>query len=121
MTAREIPPSEWRSFADGFSRSHEGWLVSLSVNQPAGRPQVIIRDVPLSGVSVDARADASEVVIATDGKRHFAHTVFRPRKIVLHQTEEGAIESLTILDCDSMETTLRFRVPTSILEVDGMI
>lgn len=120
MTAREIPPSEWRQFADAFSRSHEGWLVSLSVNQPAGRPQVIIRDVPLSGVAVDARGGASEVVIATNGEEHFVHTVSRPRKIVLHQTEEGADESLTILDCDSMETTLRFRTPANVLEVDGL-
>lgn len=70
--------------------------------------------------AVDARGGANEVVIATNGEKHFVHTVSRPRKIVFHQTEEGADESLTILDCDSTETTLRFRTPASVLEVDGV-
>ena len=28
----EIPPAEWASFADSFSRQHEGWLANVSVS-----------------------------------------------------------------------------------------
>ena len=33
---REIPRGEWLSFLDGFSRQHEGWLVTLEVPEVQG-------------------------------------------------------------------------------------
>ena len=120
MTTQVIPRTEWREFADGFSRSHLGWLVSLTVNQPAGQPQYLVRDVPFEGMTVDEQHGHDEVVFVMNGKEHFVHTVPWPRRIVLHRTAEGADESVNVLDCDSMETTVRFHTPAQPLLVDGV-
>src|SRR5215216_5826603 len=51
---REIERPEWSGFFDGFSRQHEGWLVTVEqVSMPRGPSAVEARELPLEGVSAD--------------------------------------------------------------------
>jgi hypothetical protein len=55
MSRRVIDRSEWTSFVDAFSRRHDGWLVSVAVDQPPNARRYVTRDVPLRGVVAERR------------------------------------------------------------------
>ena len=58
MATQEIPRDEWREFFDGFSRRHEGWLVTVEVLGSDIGAQVEAYELPLVGVTAEVSVRA---------------------------------------------------------------
>jgi hypothetical protein len=112
MKATQIARKEWPSFFDGFSRQHEGWLVTLEIFQPEIGAQVEERDLALAGVTAElGNGDKDKIEIMIGGKpnQHVTHTVLNPVEVSLEHTEDGVNHALAIKSADDATTLLCFR------------
>jgi hypothetical protein len=118
---RQIPPDEWVSFLDSFSRQHQGWLVTLEVIGPEIGAQTQASELPLEGISGSTKPKTISISIGGGTSKHLTHTVSAPTQLWLRQTPQGADEALEIESTDGVKTLLRFRsaMPTEL--VDGLI
>ena len=110
MSTREVTRNEWTSFFDTFSKQHEGSIASLEVlGDPVGAQAEAI-ELPFEGISVNAEDEPESLVISLGGaaEDHVSHVVERPQHVWLRQTEEGANDSLEIVEDDNQKTLLRF-------------
>jgi hypothetical protein len=120
----QIARNEWPSFFDGFSRQHEGWLVTLEIFQPDIGAQVEERDLALEGVTAElGNGDKDKIEIMIGGKpnQHVTHTVLNPVEVSLEHTEDGANHALAIKSADDALTLLCFRSPMRPEMVDAMV
>ena len=116
-----LPHSEWRDFADAFTRSHEGWLMSLYVQRPFGRRDYIVRDVPFEGLTTESAAGREVVVVTTGGDtRHLTHMVADPQRMFVRELH-GADAAVSIIDSSGAETTAEFRSPMPVTSVNGIV
>lgn len=122
MQTRDIPASEWHDFSEAFSRQHEGWLVSLHTHRRNGTRECVARDVPFRGMAVEADGERQSIVIMVDGSgdRHLTHTVSRPSRLTVEQTDEGADASVSVSNELGTPFTVEFRTPMPISVVDGI-
>ena len=124
MQTQEIPPQEWNSFFDSFSRQHEGWLATLEVLGSDLGAQEEAHDLPFEGVSVASEADKSKSIAINMGKTpedHINHTITKPQHVWLEKTDDGADAALEIESVDEARTLLRFRSPMLPEFVDGVV
>ncbi len=124
MKTTQIARSEWPSFFDGFSRQHEGWLVTLEVFQPEIGAQVEERDLALAGVTAElGNGDKDRIEIMIGGKphQHVTHTVLNPVEVSLEHTEDGANHALAIKSADDAMTLLCFRSAMRPEMVDAIV
>jgi hypothetical protein len=123
MQSREIDPREWRQFTEAFSRRHEGWLVSLFVERLNGERDYIVRDVPFRGMAAETDGQRQTVVVMVDGggARHLTHTIARPSRIVVTETDEGAESAVSVTPEAGAVITTEFRTPMPAVEVDGIV
>jgi len=131
MTQDAIPPQQWRSFCDQFSRQHHGWRVTLTVvdtRQLDTRPQQIeaasrrlVTDQLFRGITAEPRRQGLELTILVgEGTQHTAHPVGQPLRIEFEQQQGGAHRGLRI-DTTSGETLcLAFRSAAAPEELDGL-
>jgi len=79
--------------------------------------------LPFEGISVGAEDEPQSLVInlGRTAEDHISHTIERPRHVWLRQTEEGADDSLEIVEEDNKKTLLRFRSPMLPELVDGIV
>ena len=111
MATEEIPREQWAAFFDGFSRRHQGWLVTVEVLGPDVGDQVEARELPLEGITAELRdpgQDEIEIFVGTRPDSHVSHRVIAPEKVYLKRSEEGADEALEIASKE-MAALLRFR------------
>lgn len=122
MKTLEVPRSEWREFADAFSRQHTGWLVTFEALDPALGAQEIARDVALSGITADREPGHDEItiIVAEPSGRRLTHRVSSPVSLHLLQNEEGADEALEAETTSGSKTILSFRSPMRPEMVDGL-
>jgi RNA:NAD 2'-phosphotransferase (TPT1/KptA family) len=115
MSIEVIPRSRWREFLNGFSRAHQGWLVTLESVPPSADPSVLMHNVPLLGVS----DDQGRIVVATAGGASHTDRIVDAVALRVDRVE-GADRGLEIESADGNVWRLRFRsvVPTEL--VDGM-
>src|SRR5689334_23513276 len=122
MSTREVTRNEWASFFNTFSKQHEGWIASLEVlgDQVGAQEEAI--ELPFEGISVNSE-DEQSLIISLGGatEDHVSHTVEHPRHVWLRQTDEGANDSLEIVEDDNQKTLLRFRSPMHPEFVDGIV
>ena len=111
MDRHAIAPAQWPEFADAFSRQHEGWLISVSVD---GR--CIARDVPLLGVVAELD-ETGTMMVFTGGLTHF---VAHPVAVSVDETAGGAEADVNIRDASGSSTTIALRSPMRPELVDGM-
>ena len=114
MKATTIARNEWPSFFDGFSRRHEGWLVTLEVFQPQIGAQVEARDLSLEGLTAELghdHKDTIQIMIGGQPQQHVTHVVLNPVEVSLEHTEDGANHALAIKSADDALTLLCFRPP----------
>lgn len=112
MKATTIARNQWPSFFDGFSRRHEGWLVTLEVFQPEIGAQVEERDLALEGVTAELGNGGKgkiEIMIGGTPHHHITHIVLNPVEVSLEHTEDGANHALAIKSADDATTLLCFR------------
>lgn len=110
---QEIPRGEWLSFLDGFSRQHEGWLVTLEVPEGQGRSGVEAENLKLEGVTPEHSEGHDRISIAL-GKApddHLTHFVSDPIRVVFLETKTGEHAGLQIEAADGSRTVVRFRGP----------
>lgn len=103
---REVAPAQWIKFFDDFSRRHEGWLATVTVNRGAEH-LTILRDRPLEGVEAD-HINPNELIYISageDGGDQLTHTIARPVRVV--EVERGT--GVNITASDKSVTTLRLR------------
>ena len=118
----QIPPEEWISFFNGFSRQHEGWLVSITVTH-GNEQNTQIRGCRLEGISSDHVTTGHEINLAldrTDG-RHLTHPVKNPKKVVFRRDLQGAHEGIDITSADGKLTAVRFRIAARPETLDGVL
>jgi hypothetical protein len=120
MVIRDIPRERWRDELDRFSRQHEGWLVSLTTEQPGGAREVQARDLPLQGVSPDSPHADDIAIRVGDRPNHITHEVHDPAGLAMDVMEHGAWRALLILGKDGTTTSVEFRSPMRPEDVDGL-
>jgi len=123
MSTREVTRNEWTSFFDVFSKQHEGWIASLEVFGEEVGAQAEAVELPFEGISINTEDEPHSLVINLGRATadHVSHTVERPRHVWLKQTEEGADDSLEIVEENNQKTLLRFRSPVRPEFVDGIV
>ena len=123
MSTREITRNEWTSFFDVFSKQHDGWIASLEVLGDEVGAQAEAVELPFEGISVNDKGEPQSLVInlGRSAEDHISHTVQRPQHVWLRQTEEGANDSLEIVEEGNQKTLLRFRSPMLPELVDGIV
>src|SRR5436305_10779224 len=100
---REIPRAEWVEFLDGFSRQHEGWLVTVEVFGAEIGAQVEAQQLPLVGITAELKRDGEKsisIIAGEETEAHITHTVTQPPHVRLEQTESGADAALQIESAD---------------------
>jgi len=117
---REIERPEWSGFLDGFSRQHEGWLVTVEqVSMPAGPSAVEARELPLEGVSAEPDGTISVSVGGTP-ERHVTHIVPRAARLLVEETDDGMDRGIRIDRSSGPSTRVMFRSAARPEEVDGI-
>ena len=123
MKTKEILQPEWPSFFDGFSRQHEGWLVSLELLGPEIGAQVEESELPFEGIVVDHddyKNDKITIMMGATTDSHIAHTINLPTQVSLEQTDNGADVALAIRGENETTTLLTFRVAVLPETVDAV-
>ena len=111
----EIARADWPRFLDGFSRSHEGWLVTVETAE-AG---IAAHDLPLEGISTD-RGGAIVIDVGGRPDRHLTHTIDRPSRLVVEESSDGVERGLRIEGEAGAPTRVTFRSVVRPEEVDGI-
>lgn len=110
---REIPRSEWLSFLDGFSRQHEGWLVTLEVPEEQGRSEVEAENLKLEGITPEHSEghDRISIALGKEPDDHLTHFVSDPKRLLFMEEEGDGHLGLQIEAADGSRTVVRFRGP----------
>ena len=108
---------------DGFSRQHEGWLVTVEVLGSEVGAQVEAQGLPLRGVTAELKGGEDTISITIGGKdaERVTHTITRPTHVRIEQAENGADMALQIESADGVATLVRFRSPMLPEMVDGVV
>ena len=121
MSRRAINRSEWTSFVDAFSRRHDGWLISVAVEDGAASRRYVAHDVPLRGVVAEMDDDISSMMVFSgDTTPHTTHFVEHATGLEVEETRDGADAALTITDESGARTIVEFRSPMRPELVDGI-
>jgi Family of unknown function (DUF5335) len=119
MSVRLIAPESRKAELDSFSRRHEGWLVSITTRTPDGRIAVEAHDLPLRGVSPGSHDSSDIAVTVGDTQNHLTHDVHDAIALRLELTGDRAERALVIDAKDGSTTSIEFRSPARVEEVDG--
>ena len=112
MDTKQIARSEWPSFFAGFSRRHQGWLVTVEVFQSDIGAQVEERGLALEGMTAELGNGENariEIMIGAKPDRHVTHTITDAIEVSLEHNDEGADHALAVKSADDGMTLLRFR------------
>jgi hypothetical protein len=122
MSGHEIPRDHWREELDAFSRSHEGWLVRVVIEDTEGHRKVETRNLPLQGVVTETEPQPAIAVLIGDGPKstHLAHVVRNPVSLSIEHTVSGATASVHVCDQDGTMTTIELQSPVLPEQVDGV-
>ena len=116
----EIPPEEWHSFFNGFSRQHAGWLITLAVTQ-SNQKSTEVRGRRLEDISSDHLGNEIYLTVARNDGWQVASRIRGPARVVFHRDLKGAHEGLDIKSADGTLTSIRFRVTAQPETLDGVL
>ena len=118
-----IPREEWVKELNAFTRTYEGWLVSLDVFARDAPAQREFENLPLLGVSADRLDHDGTVAISVAWSRseHLTHIVRAVTRVTLEISPDGVVTGLSIDSFDRTRTLLRFRVARPPEQVDGLM
>jgi hypothetical protein len=109
MRTREIPRTAWRPVFDALSRSYDGAMVSVEINDDRIGAQKEGENRPLRGISADDTGIS--VFLGGGPQRHLDHRITNPRKVWFAEAEEGALVAIEVEDGSDTRTIVRFRSP----------
>ena len=86
-----IENTDWKAFADRFSREFDGWSASLQLRESNGNVETAIDDRPFRGLTFEHRGahDAMILTFGDDADEHLAHIVEQPRELSVLEAEPG--------------------------------
>jgi Family of unknown function (DUF5335) len=110
MQTRDIPREQWIRFFDDFSKSHEGWIITLEVLGADIGDQEEVNNLPLVGISADVKARENRVEIIVGGRPDVDVTRFieRPKHIWVKEPRAPGDEAMEIESEDGIKTILNF-------------
>ena len=110
MQTREIPREQWVRYFDGFSKNHEGWIVTLEVLGPDLGDQEEASGLPLVGLSADVKARENRIEIIVGGKPDVDVTRFieSPKSVWVKEPRTPGDETIEIESEDGIKTLLNF-------------
>ena len=119
MPTKDVPRSDWSRFLDGFSRRHEGWLVTLRVLSDFGA-QVEAEGLPLEGIGL-ARpdGDAISVALGDSPDDRVEHVVQAPTHVRVEEIGSAEV-ALEIESEEGEKTLLQFRAAAPTETVNGV-
>ena len=121
MIRRAINRADWTNFVDAYSRRHDGWLISVAVEEGSAPRRYVTRDAPLRGVVAELDEDISSMMVFTgDTTPHATHFIEHATGLEVEETGDGADAGLTIIDESGVRTILEFRSPMRPELVDGI-
>lgn len=96
MTTREIPRNQWTQFFDDFSKSHEGWMTTMEVDDPsttAGK-RTEAENLPLRGITADMKGQNDNIISVImghlpDEPDHVTRFINAPTKVTLNEDQAG--------------------------------
>jgi len=110
MNTRDIPREQWIRFFDDFSKSHEGWIVTLEVLGSGIGDQEVVNNLPLVGISADVKAGENRIDIIVGGRPDADVTRFieSPKHIWIKEPRLPGDEAIEIESEDGIKTILNF-------------
>ena len=122
-TTREIARDEWPDFFDGFSRRHDGWLVTIELLDPELGDQIEVENKPLKGIVAERKRDPKTIDIFTWSTvdESMTHIIDQPTRVWVEEADDGAEIALKIDSKDHAATLLTLRSSALPEEVDGMV
>lgn len=123
MVTKEIKREEWPEFFDGFSRRHEGWLVTIEVMDMKLGDQIEVENKALKGIVAERQRDPKTIDIFTwnSPEDSTTHIIDKPIRVWVEETGEGAETAVEIESEDHAKTLLTFRSAALPETVDGMV
>ena len=90
-----IPREEWVRALNGFTRCHDGWLVSFDIIPPQGTPQREFENLPLLGVSTDRLDHDGTLAISVSRSRseHLTHIVHSVERLSIERTAAPTLDA----------------------------
>ncbi len=107
METREINHADWSDFLDEFSREHMGTPVRIEVLGSDVGAQVEADNLPLVGISTEAKQDTIWVSVARAADDHITHGVQQATHVRVEQTEAGDVQALQIQSKSGVTTLVR--------------
>lgn len=131
-TRTEIARNQWRSFCDGYSRQHQGWIVKvniydpsmskLSYYNPTSRFKTMANDLAFRGIVFEDFGPRPELLVNLgSGTELITHRLMQPTHIVEVETVNGLHEGLLIHDRNGGVMQIRFREPANPEMLDGWV
>ncbi len=121
----DIAKKLWPGFCDGYSRQHQGWLVSLEIHDPlapTSNPQAMAGELAFQGIALQDHGPAPELLVTLGrAEEIFTHRVVQPARIAALETDAGLHEGLLIQDENGGQFKIRFRAPASPETLDGWV
>jgi Family of unknown function (DUF5335) len=121
-TSVKVPREIWEIFFDGFSRTHAGWLSTLSIVGPSVGAQVEARDMPLEGITAGPRKNEPvRISLGYEPDRRIEHPVAAPGEVWVELAPGGGEAALEIRSSDGTRTILQFRSAPRTEAVNGLV
>ena len=130
MQTHIIPRAKWASFFEGFSREHEGWLVTLEVSPHIKvftakiGDQIEADHLALGGITAEVNPEGEErieIMLGTEPEDHVTHNIVAPTEVSLIRTGTGEDVMLEIRSFDGATTVLRLLSPMLPEMLDGFV
>src|SRR5215831_19209372 len=98
MSIQTIPRPSWERFFDRFSSEHEGWPVSIEVDDKPLKDMVEAHNLALEGITADQKDGENSIVITVgrDDDKRLDHEVIGPTKVQVERASDGAEHELLI-------------------------
>ena len=118
---REIARNEWPEFFDGFSRRHDGWLVTIEILDKDLGDQIEAENQKLKGIVAEPRHDPKtiDILVGESPEGGSTHIIDRPTRVQIEEIG-GAEGALQIESEDHGTTLIRFRSAAMPETVDGV-
>jgi len=106
----EIPRREWSQQLGALSKRYEGWLVSLNVETPPNPLLPEFRQLPLVGITAEARKDGTiSIAVAEATGDQVTHTIHAPTHVFLERTGSGESAAIEVDSADGARAVLQLR------------
>lgn len=117
MTIRDVPPSEWRSFLERFSRQHRAWRATIHGVERG----VSVTRVPSTAIkSIALETHVPAPIVRLTFVNGVSLCAPRPCAVRVQQTSDGAECALEVETADGALIRLAFRATALPEQLDGI-